>query len=256
VSEIKKAFKALSAEQQAVISQRRVTGRHSPDEWLALLGPVAEFDRQADAVRAGAGGFFARRFAGKHDLPYGLRLFTLPLLPILREDHDPEVPLELDLDLTGPEQDAKKTSTSQPYKKGAYHKIVDSFYDDPWIAGHARFVDGTDVRFSVIDHVRASQKTKRNPRGKIKRKRKSKKKSELTVTLSFPARNYAEAASQTGAAQELKRESVKAAEDRTVVRLTRVVAPARVDGIPEPEQLVALIGEAYDRVNPARRKKL
>ena len=29
-----------------------------------------------------------------------------------------------------------------------------------------------------------------------------------------------------------------------------------MDGIPEPELLLELIGQAYDRVNPSRRKKL
>ena len=57
----------------------RVAGERSPDDWLRLLGPVAEFDRQADAVREGGGGFFARRFARKHDVPNGLRSFALPL---------------------------------------------------------------------------------------------------------------------------------------------------------------------------------
>ena len=56
----------------------------------ALLGPVAEYDRQADDVREGGGGFWARRYARKHDVPNGLRTFAVPLLPILREDQDPE----------------------------------------------------------------------------------------------------------------------------------------------------------------------
>lgn len=254
MSEIKSAFKTLTPEQQAVISQRAISGAHSCDDWLALLGPVAEFDGQVDAVRAGAGGFFARRFAKKHDLPFGLRLFTVPLLPILREDHAPDAPLELTLDFTGPEQKDKQTRVTDPYRKGAYHKVIDSFYDDPWISGHATFVDGTEVRFTVIDHVRSSRKTKRTPRGKIKTKTKQKKKTELAVTLSFPKRNYAEGEAKQGAG--LKKQSVTTGEDRTVVQLSRVVEPARMDGIPEPELLLALIGEAYERVNPSRRKKL
>jgi hypothetical protein len=78
-----------------------VGGEHSPDEWTALLGPVAELDRLADRMREGGGGFFARRHARKKDVPNALRTFALPLLPILREDHDPETSLKLWLDLTG-----------------------------------------------------------------------------------------------------------------------------------------------------------
>ncbi len=255
MSEIKNAFKALSADQQAVVTRRSVSGAYSPDEWLTLLAPVAEFDSKCDAVRAGAGGFFARRFARKHDLPFGLRLFTIPLLPILREDQATDKPLELTLDFTGAEQKQKQKSVSDAYRKGAYHKVIDTFYDDPWIAGHAKFADGTDVEFAVIDHVRSSRKTKRTPRGKIKTKTKAKKKTELAVTLSFPKRNYDESPDGVTHAG-LKKQSVKADEDETVVRLSRVVEPARMDGIPEPELLLELIGQAYDRVNPARRKKL
>jgi hypothetical protein len=256
VSEIKSAFKALSSEQRAVIEQQGCSGAHSADEWLELLSPVAEFDKKADEVSAGAGGFFARRFARRHDLPFGLRMFTLPLLPILREDQDPQTPLELRLDLTGPEQNSKVIRTSDPYKKGAYHKIVDTFYDDPWIEGHAKFVDGTDLRFTVIDHVRSQSKTKRNPRGKIKRKTKNKKKTELAVTVTFPARNYAAAKSQGSQSADIRKESVKAGEDRTVVRLSKVVELARTDGVPQPEHLLELVAEAYQRVDPSRRKKL
>ena len=255
MSEIKAAFKALSADQQAVVTRHGVSGAYSPDEWLTLLAPVAEFDSKCDAVRAGAGGFFARRFARKHDLPFGLRLFTIPLLPILREDQAADKPLELTLDFTGAEQKQKQKRVSDPYRKGVYHKVIDTFYDDPWIAGRAKFADGTDVEFAVIDHVRSSRKTKRTPRGKIKTKTKAKKKTELAVTLSFPKRNYDEG-TDTAAQAGLKKQSVKADEDETVVHLSRVVEPARMDGIPEPELLLELIGQAYDRVNPSRRKKL
>jgi hypothetical protein len=256
VSEIKSAFKALSPEQRAIIERQTCEGAHSADEWLELLTPVSEFDAKADEVRAGAGGFFARRFARKHDLPFGLRLFTMQLLPILREDQDPQTPIELKLDMTGPEQKPKISRTSDPYKKGQYYKIVDTFYDDPWIEGHAKFVDGTDLRFTVIDHVRSQSKTKRNPRGKIKRKSKAKKKTELSVTVTFPARNYAQATKQAAQSADIRKESVKADEDRTVIRLSKVVELARIDGVPQPDHLLELVAEAYQRVDPARRKKL
>jgi hypothetical protein len=255
VSDIKSSFKSLTPEQQTIVTSKRIKGQHSPDDWIELLTPVAEYDKLADAVRHGAGGFFARRFARNHDLPFGLRLFTLPLLPILREDHDPDTPLELNLDLTGPEDGSKQTGKSDAYRKGAYHKVIDTFYDDPWLEGHARFVDGADVRFTVTDHVRSSRKTKRSASGKTKRKTKDKKKTELAVTVAFPARNYA-AASQPASSEGMRKESVKPDENRTVVRLSRVVQPARVDGIPEPEHLVELLAAAYSRVDPARRKKL
>jgi hypothetical protein len=256
MSEIKDAFKALTPEQQALVDQGRVTGQRSPEEWLSLLAAVAAFDQQVAEVGQRGGGFWARRFACKHDVPDGLRLFAVPLLAVLREDHSPNEPLELTLDLTGPLQESKATSQSEPYKQGPYHKIVDTYYDDPWIEGRARFVDGADMRFGVIDHVRSSQKTKRNPRGKIKRKTKNKKKIELVVTASFPARNYQHIAPGPGAGEPVGKESVKAGGSRTVVQLSRVVKEPGDDNVANIGWMLELIGEAYSRVDPTRRKKL
>jgi hypothetical protein len=254
VSDVKSAFKALSAEQQAIVRDRRVAGERSPDDWLALLGPVAEYDRQADAVREGGGGFWARRYARKHDVPNGLRWFAVPLTLILREDQDPEKPLALKIDLSGPLQAQKLASTGQPYKKGAYHKVVDSFYEDPWLEGHAHFADGADVHFAVTDHVRSSSKTKRSASGKTKRKTKTKKKSQLTVTLSVPNRNYA--AAGTAAGRGVPKASVRAGENRTVVKLSGTMVQPDADAVPPIRMLLELISGAYERVEPTRRKKL
>jgi len=189
VTSIHAAFKALTHEQQQLINDQHISGQHTPDEWLALLSGVVQFEQQADAVEHGGGGFFARRFARKHELSGRLQSFAMQLLPVLREDHDPAAQLELTIDLTGAQQPGKQTRTSDPYEHGQYHKVVDTFYDDPWIDGHAVFADGADVRFAVIDHVRSSQKTKRSASGKTKHKTKGKTKTELAVTVSFPTRN-------------------------------------------------------------------
>ena len=108
---VKQAFNALTPEQQEIVRSRKFSGKRSPDDWIALLRPVADYDRHADQVRQGGGGFFARRWAKKNDVPNALRTFVYPLLPILREDQDPEVPLELWVDLTGPLQSARPSAT-------------------------------------------------------------------------------------------------------------------------------------------------
>jgi hypothetical protein len=254
VSDVKSAFKALTAEQQAIVRDGRVAGERSPDDWLALLGPVAEYDRQADAVREGGGGFWARRYARKHDVPNGLRWFAVPLTLILREDQDPEKPLALKLDLTGPIQQQKLANRGAPYKQGAYHSVVDSFYEDTWLEGHAHFADGADVHFVVTDHVRSSSKTKRSASGKTKRKTKNKKKSELSVTLSVPKRNYAPVAGATG--RDVPKQSVKAGDSRTVVKLAGTTVQPSADAVPPIRMLLELISGAYERVEPTRRKKL
>jgi hypothetical protein len=196
-----------------------------------------------------------RRYARKKDVPNGLRELVLPLLPILREDHDPEKPLELTVDLTGAEQDRKRVRESESYRTQRHFRVVDTFYDDPWLECRARFVDGADVRFAVIDHLRSSKRWRRNPRGKIKVKKKGKKKIELSVTLAAPKRNYAVSGAEH-AARGVKKASVTAQEDRTVVKLSRALEVHRVDASPAVDQVIELIAAAYERVDPSRSKKL
>ena len=194
--------------------------------------------------------FFARRFARKHPVPEALGAFVLPLLPVLREDQDPAVPLELTVDLTGAQQREKEVRVSQPYKKGAYPQVVDTVYADPWISGHAVFVDGVDLRFAVTDHVRASNKTKKSASGKTKRKTKVKRKSEVAVTVSLPTRNYA-AAGDVSSARDVPKESIKASEQPHGRQAQR-----RRPGRARHQPAARAVSAAYERVDPARRKKL
>jgi len=249
---VKQAFNALSPEQQDIVRARRFSGARSPDEWIALLQPIADYDRQADDTRERGGGFFERRYAKKNDVPNGLRTFTLPLLPILREDIEPGAPLELWVDLTGPLVSTKSVRHSEPYKKGAYRKVVDTHYDDAWLQARARFADGSQLQFAVIDHVRSQFKEKKNPRGKIKRKTKNKKKTELTVTLTVQNRLYAPA----GGARALPKQKLKPSEKHTKVTVGGTLPAKDLDAIPQLESLIELISGAYERVAPARRKKL
>lgn len=249
---VKQAFNALTPEQQDIVRTRRFSGSRSPDEWIALLGPVAEYDRHADDVRQGGGGFFARRYARKNDVPNGLRTFAMPLLPILREDVEPGAPLELWVDLSGPLQQQKAVRHTDVYKKPPYRKIQDTFYDDAWLQARMRFADGSLLQFAVIDHVRSTFKEKRNPRGKIKRKTKNKKKMELTVTLTAPKRLYAPA---TGS-RALPKQKLKPSSKHTKVTVGGTLVAPHMDAVPQLESLIELISGAYERVAPTRKKKL
>ena len=249
---VKQAFNALTPEQQEIVRSRKFSGRRSPDEWIALLRPVADYDRHADQVRQGGGGFFARRWAKKNDVPNALRTFVYPLLPILREDQDPQVPLELWVDLTGPLQSSKAVRNTPAYQQGAYRKVVDTFYDDTWFQARTQFADGAHVQFAVIDHVRSQFKEKKNPRGKIKRKTKNKKKMELTVTLTVPNRLYAPASG----GRAVPKQKLKPGSKHTKVTLGGTLVAPHVDAVPQLESLIELISGAYERVAPARRKKL
>jgi hypothetical protein len=244
---VKAAYNALTPEQRKIIADKKVEGRKHPDEWLALLGPIAAYDALAD----GPGhGFFARRFAKRNNVHDGFRTFALPLIPILREDQDPEQPLDLFLDLTGATMYWKQVSQTPQYKK-----VVDTFFEDPWFQGHAHFVDGANLSWVITDHVRSSKKTKRNRRGKIKTKVKAKKKTEVTVSLSVPKRNY-EKAPAGATARAVPKEKVKPGDTRFTIKLSGTVQAQSAQAMPGIELLLELVSAAYERVDPARKKKL
>jgi hypothetical protein len=249
---VKAAYNALTTEQRKIIADKKVEGRRHPDEWLALLGPIAAYDQLADEP---GHGFFARRFAKRTNVHDGFRTFALPLIPILREDQDPEQPLDLFLDLTGATMYWKQVGETPQYSKPPYHKVVDQFFADPWFQGHAHFVDGAHVSWVITDHVRSSKKTKRNPRGKIKTKVKRKKKTEVTVSLSVPKRNY-EKAPAGATARAVPKEKIKPGDTRFTIKLSGTIQARHADAMPGIELLLELISAAYERVDPARRKKL
>jgi len=249
---VKAAYNALTPEQRKIIADKKVEGRRHPDDWLALLGPIAAYDALADAP---GHGFFGRRFAKRNNVHDGFRTFALPLIPILREDQDPEQPLDLFVDLTGATMYWKQVGETPQYKKPPYHKIVDTFFEDPWLQGHAHFVDGAHLNFVITDHVRSSKKTKRNPRGKVKTKVKSKKKTEVAVTLSVPRRNY-EKAPAGATARGVPKEKIKPGENRFTIKLSGTVAARSAKEMPGIELLLELVSAAYERVEPARAKKL
>jgi hypothetical protein len=249
---VKQAFKALTPEQRAIVETRTFSGARSPDEWIALLGPIAEYDRHADRVREGGGGFFARRYARRMDVPDALRTFAYPLLALLREDIEAGKPLELWVDLRGPQQADKIVRTSPVYQHGAYHKVVDTIYHDAWLQARARLADGSRLQFAVIDQVRSTAKEKRNPRGRIKRKTKHKKKTRLTVTLTVPNGLYTPAPG----GRPVPKHKLAPGARHTKVTLGGTLVARHVDALPQLESLIELISGAYERVTPARRKKL
>src|SRR5688572_9809196 len=125
------------------------------------------------------------------DLSDNLTLTAAPFIALLREDIEPGDPVHVEIDLRPWAIDEKKKKESEPYKKGAYYKVIDTLYVDPWFSGSAVLADGTKLKWRVVDHMLEKTGTKKNPRGKIKSKTKVKRKTVAVVTLSFPAKEYA-----------------------------------------------------------------
>jgi hypothetical protein len=125
------------------------------------------------------------------DLSDNLTLTAAPFIALLREDIRAGDPLHIDIDLRPWAIAEKKKRESAPYKKGAYYKVIDRLYVDPWFSGNAVLADGTKLRWRVVDHMLEKTGNKKNPRGKIKQKTKVKRKTVVVVTLAFPTKEYA-----------------------------------------------------------------
>jgi hypothetical protein len=176
------------------------------------------------------------------DVSNNFRQFALPVLTVLREDFDPQSPVHISVDLSEATSAAKKTGEGAPYKSGAYYKIVDSTYVDPWMSLHGVLVDGTKLKWSVTDKIRERKKTKRNPRGKIKTKTKYKKKSDIEVSMGLRKKTYAMTATEGQTSGDEKRHSVK---------LEREVVTASLDPI-DPRALLDLVADVFRSAAPAK----
>jgi len=183
---------------------------------------------------------FYRRLRAQ-DLSDNLVLTAAPFIALLREDMRPEDPLHVDIDLRPWAIAEKKKHESEPYKKGAYYKVIDRLYIDPWFTGSATLADGTKVKWRVIDHMLEKTGNKRNARGKIKTKTKVKRKTVAIVTLGFPMKEYAVAD-----AADVERD-----EKRTTMTLARKQKSAGEETA-ALDLLVDIIAEGYRRVTLTR----
>ncbi len=175
------------------------------------------------------------------DLSDNLTLTAAPFITLLREDMNPGDPLHVDIDLRPWAIAEKKKKESEPYKKGAYYKVIDRLYVDPWFSGSATLADGTKLKWRVIDHMLEKTGNKRNARGKIKTKTKVKRKTVAIVTLGFPTKEYA-----VQDAADIERD-----EKRTTMTLARKHKSAGEETA-ALDLLVDIIADGYRRVTLTR----
>jgi hypothetical protein len=296
IASVRSSFRALEAEQQQLLQTKQIDAQRTAGDWLRLLAPLAAYDAQADRLRKRLGGWMLGigiagfvlaiiavaihpiagaavavavivalialypnyRFTKKLDVNRTPLEFITGVAPILREDTGEDGALHLRLDMRGPIMNEKETGKSQPYSRGRYYRIIDTYYMDPWCAGGAAFVDGTQVQWIATDYVRSQRKTKRNARGKIKTKTKRKKKTNLDVTVTFRDKLYDRAETPGGPDRQLRKEKIKdeGPQSKTVIRLRRTIKFPTDTAPLDSRHLVDMVAAAYERVRPTRRKKL
>jgi len=279
-----KARRSLSPEQRSLLETKQLAGEYEPGALVALLRPIAEYDRLSDKARTPMGCSTAALFVlsfvllivsanvspfllplplaalvgaiwllvtvlkmKKLDLSNNFRQVAMPLFAVLREDMEPGAAVNVRLDLSPPTAKAKKTGTGKPYDVPGYRKVVDTTYLDPWFGGGARLADGCVLQWTVTDDVVASERTKRTARGKIKTKTKHRKLTTIAVDVALPKKEYAVAALPAEGGEKVK---VKEGEKRTSLHLEKKVKSKSLDPI-DPGEILATIAEAYRRVRPA-----
>ena len=210
----------------------------------------------ADQVRQGGGGFWARRYAKQARRPERAALRSLyPLMPILREDQDPEEPLELWVDLTGAAAVAARPSATRPRTRRApTTRSSTRSTTTPWLQGRAQFADGAHVQLrghrprALLDKTKRTRAARSSARPRTRRRG-----ADGHADRPEPQLRRRPA----GRPRRPQAEAQAGLESHTKVKLERHArqpstwTPSRRSGV-----MLELISGAYERVGPARRKKL
>ena len=217
---------SLSPEEKLFLKNKQITAANTPDGWINFFKKLRQIDSQGDKSRkrsfrigcvslvvAFIGIFLIDFGVGLVVIPLGILIAAIsyavyfylkpydiqgpviantliPMVMILREEMNPHEQIKLRLDLRGFSMPEKLVNKNPNYARGAYHKIVDSFYRDHWIDGDTVLADGTRLIWSIEDLVKSSQKNKRNARGKHKTKIKNKHRSLISLQVGMHNKKY------------------------------------------------------------------
>jgi hypothetical protein len=275
-------YRSLDAEQKRILAEKRVELNRPVEDLIALFRPLAACDASVDKARTALGCTLAvaivaiipalilagnagwavggpvliglvilaiglivlYRWTRNVDLSNNLRQFVLPVFSVLKEDFAPGEPVHVKLDLRPPTSREKKTGESQPYKQGAYYKIIDRMYVDSWMDFDATLADGSRLSWQIEDTIRERTKTKKNPRGKIKTKTKYKKKSSIEVKVAMRSKTYSVSKPLEG--------RIEAGENRNKVRVEHRESMASLEPL-APKTLIDLVARIYGSAEPARK---
>jgi hypothetical protein len=269
-----RAWKALTEEQRQLIAQGQVTLSRPIDETIALLKPIADMDKLLGtggcatlgcttfaAIFLGIAGNSAIIAAGlpswltyvwlalwavvflftlvmylktrNIDVSDNLRNAVMPMLYVLRDDIDPQRPVELTLDLRAPMAKEKLLRTEKPRER-----MTETFYNDAWIAADATLIDGSRLRWSVVDTIRHRSVTKKGRSGKWKTKTKDSKKCSVDVELTVRNKSY-------------EVEGGEAGEKKTSLSASKTMKLASANAV-DPQVVLEVITDVFRRVQPAK----
>lgn len=122
------------------------------------------------------------------DVPNTLRKFLLPVFMLLKEDVHRKTPPRVELDLTGAEEKEKLIKQWEAKGTAGWTRagiLSEKYfvYRDAWASGNMRLVDGSVLKWQIVDVIRRRDRRKRNARGKTKTKTKYKIKRLIRAEL-------------------------------------------------------------------------
>jgi len=284
------AFNSLSPALRAAIDKKQIAGEFTAQVLLEQMRALAEFDRQNSVMRSRLLKWKLLAIALAivvlfiSPLPLVLRLcisavaiaafiylsiitrrlsqfaisenfskVALPFIAILKQDMQAAQTLSIRLDLTPAIVSKKCIGTSKPYERGAYKKIVDTTYRDPWFDGSARLADDAILRWRLLDTICESKRSKRSSSGKTKTKLRHYKRSLVAIGLSLPNKSYGVSALASHSPQQpASKITVQHGNKRSDVKLVRKFKAKSLEPI-DPRALIDVISEAYKRATPPTR---
>jgi hypothetical protein len=128
-------------------------------------------------------------------------------------------------------------------------KIKEEFFQDPWLAGSAKFADGTRLQLRVVDRIRKREENKKRTSGKYKTKTKYKIKSRVEARLQFKRTKYAFSKVGLQAAKNEKL-NVQSDAEKDTVQIRRTVNSTAVNQPVKLYEFLDLLAKAYKQVKP------
>ena len=271
-------FENFDQDQREFVNSKLLNKSYKPKRVIAMFNKIAAMDYHSDKLRGklfywmiGLGiftavtfffgfvfspiffisfiGFLSNLFLYslyiKHktiNLENSFRLFIVPLVGILKEEMSPES--KIYLNINAKERISQENLLKHiPSQSSSYPQIDIKFYKSNWFNSQFQFLDESVMDLRITDVIRIKEKTKRNPRGKIKTKLKYKISYRIKLNISFSKNRY-----------ELVKPSKEFSEDENKIfyKITKKVISTNIEEFLDINSVLGTIASAYKRLSPKK----
>ncbi len=222
-------YKLLDAEQKAFVDSKKISATHRLRHWLKFFEKTEAYDERLDHEYARFGSAkFIMMFLGflfvfislgfgskspwmllsalllvtisivlfilgsrnrKKQIDNHFRLFTMPVLHLLREEAGEDARLQLMADFSNPLQQ-KYAIKAPAHAPQVPSNTKQSYYQIKWLELDTELLDKTQIKIELNDLVRQRVRTRTNARGKTKTKTKTKTTHKIKLKIAFHKDHY------------------------------------------------------------------